>query len=865
MSSNEDLPAGASHSDGWRAHELSQLRRFRALSLRRKLEAVEGMADVVRRLDQMRREGKFRSGSHSPTPRETTKKQAVGEPPAIYQRAPVSDDLELAGCAPEPLMAYLKALGILRIVSEQKDKGARGWWKNDVFWLRSTLDKNALVRFFSEEYKPTPMFSPWNGDGGFLSDTGTSVSIVKAIRDSSHPRLKPIRDAIAAVDQIPLMADFREKRDRSKDLEKKKKSRKLSDGEEEERRQVAARLKRIKQSVVNAVRGGFSDSSLQWLDACMTLNMNGFTPSPLLGSGGVDGRLDFGTNFLLNVQLLISDERQTEWFMQSLFSEATHLAESSIGQFSPGQIGGPNGTQGFEGISLINPWDFVLMMEGSLLLAGAAVRRFGAIGDSRPSFPFTARSIASGFDSAATRDEAESRGELWLPLWTRSTSTSELRQLFGEGRAEVSGRLARHGTDFARAVAGLGVDRGIAGFSRVGFLKRSGKAFLAAPLGRFEVVERSGVDLLREIDRWLDDFRWKCARGRDKVEAPKRILSTLNDIDSAIFEFCKYGGSQPFQDIVIALGRGERQLAVMQGQFKRKTVKPIPLLSSAWMSKADDGSPEFRVARALVGIHHASDGAGDQPKLGPLRANLEAVDWKKRCREWAEKDRAVVWNAADLTTNLVNVLERRMMDGARAGCECLPLASRFAVPLDMVAKFLAGEFDDHRIVDLIWGLMLIDDRGIQTPDRQGADHTTVPRAYALLKLLFLPRPLVIERRADGRRFARLLRDNEQGGIVIRPEPSILSLLRAGRLGEACVIAMRRLRASGLAPMPSPIGGRRMRDHDWRELDHMGGSGINPQRLAAALLIPIREDAVNRLIALVMCGDDIHDDQIEMIA
>jgi hypothetical protein len=102
MSSNEDSPKGVSDSDGWRAHELSQLRRFRALSLRQKLEAVEGMADVVRRLNQMRREGKFRTASPSPKPRETTKKQAVGEPPAIYQRAPVSDDLELAGAADGP-------------------------------------------------------------------------------------------------------------------------------------------------------------------------------------------------------------------------------------------------------------------------------------------------------------------------------------------------------------------------------------------------------------------------------------------------------------------------------------------------------------------------------------------------------------------------------------------------------------------------------------------------------------------------------------------------------------------------------------------------------------------------------------------
>jgi len=59
MSMNNTLPNDRSGSSGWREHEVSQLRRFRALSLREKMEAVQGMADVVRRFQQMRREGAF--------------------------------------------------------------------------------------------------------------------------------------------------------------------------------------------------------------------------------------------------------------------------------------------------------------------------------------------------------------------------------------------------------------------------------------------------------------------------------------------------------------------------------------------------------------------------------------------------------------------------------------------------------------------------------------------------------------------------------------------------------------------------------------------------------------------------------------
>ncbi|GMW05283.1 MAG: hypothetical protein AMXMBFR8_00800 [Nevskiales bacterium] len=57
----------------WAAHNLSQLRYFRSLSLRAKLEAVEGMADVVRRFRQMRAEGGFTSaGSGSSASAEPT-------------------------------------------------------------------------------------------------------------------------------------------------------------------------------------------------------------------------------------------------------------------------------------------------------------------------------------------------------------------------------------------------------------------------------------------------------------------------------------------------------------------------------------------------------------------------------------------------------------------------------------------------------------------------------------------------------------------------------------------------------------------------------------------------------------------------
>ena len=76
------------------------------------------------------------------------------------------NEVRLSGCTPEPLMSYLKALGVFRLVAEQKDGNAKGCWMNGEFILRSSLDARQLVEFFLHEYKPTPIV--FHGRRGLL-------------------------------------------------------------------------------------------------------------------------------------------------------------------------------------------------------------------------------------------------------------------------------------------------------------------------------------------------------------------------------------------------------------------------------------------------------------------------------------------------------------------------------------------------------------------------------------------------------------------------------------------------------------------------------------------------------------------------
>src|SRR3990170_4150211 len=102
---------------------------------------------------------------------------------------------ELNGCAPVPLAHYLKALGILRLVSEQADPQARGWWEGERFRLMTQLDEEELLQFFLERYVPTPLASPWNKGSGFFYTNDPGLT---PIEHSTALRFERLRAGIRA-------------------------------------------------------------------------------------------------------------------------------------------------------------------------------------------------------------------------------------------------------------------------------------------------------------------------------------------------------------------------------------------------------------------------------------------------------------------------------------------------------------------------------------------------------------------------------------------------------------------------------------------------------------------------------------------
>lgn len=750
------------------------------------------------------------------------------------------EHLILDGCAPTPLASYLKALAVLRLISspanhvsgEAADLHARGWWEDERFHLRTTLDRDSLLRFFLRDYAPSPITAPWNGGSGYYT---------KDNKDGF--------DQLVADDVAARFRNYASVVEAAKDA--------LDDLNLTDKPSGADKV-----NLIAMLRSTLSDMALPWIDAVLALSGDQLAYPELLGTGGNDGRLEFTNNYS---QRLVarkgglfdastgkpaSDAKQL--LEGTLFAKPIRgLRANAVGQFAPGSAGGPNATTGYTSDSESNPWDFVLMLEGAAAFAGTASRRHeramgggGATTRSGASFPFTVRTVGAGWGGVETSDENDARAEFWAPLWKNPTRYCEVDSLLGEGRAVLNGRSARDGLDFARAVATLGVSRGFREFQRYGFLMRAGRTYLAAPLGRRAVKTSLGAQLVAELDagEWLRRVR-RLDRAGDQPSQARRAVKRLED---ALFGLTERG-SGGVEKVLVALGNVVAWLALSPSG--REAVRtPPPLLSSKWMRKADDNTPEFRVAAALASIGPSSMELGDDKRAPPMAAHFAPIDEKRffhggqlsKWRAWAEGDTppTVVWGGGNLTSNLIAVLERRLVEASIRGLAEKPLAAATWASLDDIAAFLSDDFDDARCAALLAGLAWAKPGRLQS--RRATDmYSAVPFAYAAMKPIFTPNDAL---RAAG---------NLPEETCVPVPPGIVTRLRSGAgqhdgraTNTAVHMALARARASGL---PSPFDLAQTPSHGTREGRNLIGAGISADRIAAALLIPIGTKTLTRLI------------------
>ncbi len=702
---------------------------------------------------------------------------------------------KLEGCSPVPLASYLKALGVLRLVSEQVDPTARGWWKNDSFYLSTILGREELLHFFLNDYSPTPLVAPWNGGSGFYAKDKKDG--IAPLQKTTAPRFQAYRAQIEMASEAVASWDESPKNE-------------------------------VKEAFIRQCRDTWRGSAREWLDAAIVIGGDGSPSYPaLLGTGGNDGRLDFTNNFMQRIAEMFevgseygNPKPGTQAIVQhSLFAGGRRVLQKgkAIGQFNPGQVGGANAANGFSADSLINPFDFILMLEGTIMFNAGLSRQCATRQLPQAAAPFAVRSRAVGYGSAAAKDEG-SRGEQWMPLWSAPSTKTELASMLHEGRCRLGKQHVERPLDFARAVARMSVARGISEFQRFGYIERNGQANLATPLERWKVEPQPHQDLLDQIASWVDTLR----RAADDQNAPAGIQRAARNCEEAMMSCCRNGRiHDSWLQLFIALGQAEAQL-LKSPRFTAtptRRLRPLPRLSPQWLDAVGLHCTEVRLALAFaaqVGI--TADGRIDWS--ADVRRHFTPLD-RTGTRfavhgEALDDSPDILANAPDFERLAHFVMNRRLLMMQTSGGS-LPLVLRseeLAANLADIHAFLRGAIDDALLLALVRPIAALHWRDSSFPIMPQSASLSPGETplYAICKLCHLPHPI-------------------HDDVVIRTDPAVFQRLAAGDAGQAVRIACRRLRASG-----------------WRS--HILRGTATPQearRIAAALVFPITKHLANQLV------------------
>lgn len=592
--------------------------------------------------------------------------------------------LKLMGCTATPFGSYLKALGVLRLVSEQADSEARGWWDGDVFQLESKLDEAGLEDFFLARYSPTPIVAPWNSGSGFYPKEiqgGNERFGLEAISATGEDRFAEYRKTISLCGTFPeLLMHVPEK-------------------EENARRTL----------LVRRCRNTLPDRAVEWLDAVTGIAADGDRYfAPILCTGGNEGHMDYTANFMSRIaSLLIKKNKKVkteELLRHSLWGlRTTALQEEAAGQFDPGRAGGANQGQNVKDKAITNPWDFVLTMEGTVAWASGVYRKQGLSHGSVLCSPFTVWSRSVGYGSAAK--EKKARAEVWTPLWTRPTRYQELKILLREGRAQVGGRLATDTLGFSIAVSSLGVDRGVSRFVRYNFLERRGKGYyVALPAGSLPVGFRRNSDLVREFHQFFE-------RVMDR-DLPKGTEELKRTVESAIYQALLVDKKERIREMMRAIGKMLRRLATTSKfQLPRGQMKAHEWLGACGFSDC----PEVRIAAAVGSIWGYSGGW--------IGENL------------SRESKQFAWTGNSLARRMSAVLDRRLQTAAAGAATENPTFGKCALHPGDATLFIEGSVDDGLIEDLLFAFVALNFADFKVPEYEKTEPLPV---YALLKHLFLP-------------------------------------------------------------------------------------------------------------------------------
>ncbi|MFD9814926.1 type I-U CRISPR-associated protein Csx17 [Streptomyces sp. NPDC059080] len=763
--------------------------------------------------------------------------------------------LVLPGLRAATLGGYLQGLGLLRVLSEQVDAEITLHWSSlDEAVLTTHMDPEEITRWLVEEFVPSPVITPWNAGSGFAANgkSKSAEKLLDSVRGASNPRLELLREVVGIADEVV-----------------------------EEGRQRGWEGKtfwddRYKREVIQLCRRVFPDAAQGWLDVAVTLTVDDVAYNPLVGTGGNFGRQDLSATYLARMFAVIDvrpedasakaaatkARKSSDWARALLLGDEDVAYErDTVGQFDPGRAGGiltspmeKNDDSGF-----VNPWAFLLTLEGAMLFAAAPTRRLAAAGGG-VSWPFFVYSTPVGYSSAADED---GKGEQWAPLWQRPARAVDVAQLIGEGRIQWRGRTARTGLEFALGLASLGQDTGLSAFRRYVIVNRLGQNPLAVPAGRVTGFRQVASQHLQRPYKWIERIQ--------RVEKlPAAVRQALRTTERTMYKAAtedsrSHAGRSALADFVIAFGALHR--AVSRSGKLREQIRPyVPDRQPAdWPSLLPDEEAMW-LAAAFASLCDP-----DQDRTVSPRALLTLVRYNGGLPYWSDQTPSGYELSGPTLTNALASLPRlraqrlqhsrtlaiRSGDNSSDHSQLttrIPYSKGLRLPRTLLQTFLHAEGTrlDTRIAGYLGGLLVlgvpyVSEAAPSTTDR-GDESGFFPPALAVLLPAHAGRRLTIpapEAPPEDTKSAASARRP----VELAPRWDWAFKLSAGKVQDVLHDALLRLRLAGCPPALRPADVeqalRPVRDR------HAYGN-----RLAAALLLRPRKADVTQALKIATTASGI---------
>ena len=406
----------------------------------------------------------------------------------------------------------------------------------------------------------------------------------------------------------------------------------------------------------------------------------------------------------------------------------------------------------------------------------------------------------------------------------------ELRSLFLRGRAEIGGKGAISSAAFAAGVVGRGVDAGVAEFRRFLLLHTtSAQTFESRLATVVPVPKTSPDDATTRAIRTIVELRDVLPSDR-RVGQRWRFSGLRGPLEQTLIDFAaaRPGEGRTEQAWALVDEMIEALFKVDRNRTFRSHNVRFRLLPGEWATRLFRDRPPDREARLALAMSSLAE-APSSPQFTAYRIGVQ----KRTGRAYWEFPESPparrIWSDAELTENLGAMAERRVMEALRNAALRPPFGAPVRVALDDMHAWLSGEVDEGRMRLWLDRLCVFDwggeANGRAAGELQHGFTGARPAVDGSLALYALFRPL-----ASDWLFRQVLRDSS---IQVEKISTcaclgrIIAMLRRGDMNAAADVALEAYRSAGVALA------------DFNTLP----VGPDPDRLLAALVIPVRDEQV----------------------